>query len=261
VLSAGRAGASEARALTMLTIEDLSVAVGDREILKRVNLRIGAGEVHALLGPNGSGKTTLLLAIMGYPQFRVTSGTISFRGEDITGATVDERARLGLGMSFQKPPAVKGVTLGNMVEMVGRWRGRELDVPKAADALGVAPLMDRGVNVGYSGGETKRSELLQLMAQSPALVMLDEPESGVDLVNIGIVGEAINELLGKQETHRGARSISGLLITHTGIILDYVNADFGHVLCDGELICSGNPRDLLVHIREYGYEHCRVCPV
>jgi Fe-S cluster assembly ATP-binding protein len=244
----------------MLTIEDLSVAVGDREILKGVNLHIGTGEVHALLGPNGSGKTTLLLAIMGYPQFRVTSGMISFKGDDIAGATVDERARLGLGMAFQRPPAVKGVTLGDMVGMVDRWRGKEMDVPGAAEALDVAPLLDRGVNVGYSGGETKRSELLQLMAQSPALAMLDEPESGVDLVSIGLVGKAINELLGKQETHRGPKGTSGLLITHTGIILDYVNADFGHVLCDGELICSGNPRDLLVHIREYGYEHCRVCP-
>jgi Fe-S cluster assembly ATP-binding protein len=244
----------------MLTIEDLSVAVGERGILKRVSLHIGTGEVHALLGPNGSGKTTLLLAIMGYPQFRVTSGRVIFRDQDITGATVDERARLGLGMAFQKPPAVKGVTLADMVEMVGRWRGREMDTAGTAEALDVAPLLDRGVNVGYSGGETKRSELLQLMAQSPALAMLDEPESGVDLVSIGLVGQAINELLGKQETHRGPKSTSGLLITHTGIILDYVNADFGHVLCDGELICSGNPRDLLVHIREYGYEHCRVCP-
>jgi Fe-S cluster assembly ATP-binding protein len=244
----------------MLTIEDLSVAVGERGILKRVSLHIGTGEVHALLGPNGSGKTTLLLAIMGYPQFRVTSGRVIFSDQDITGATVDERARLGLGMAFQKPPAVKGVTLADMVEMVGRWRGREMDTAGTAEALDVAPLLDRGVNVGYSGGETKRSELLQLMAQSPALAMLDEPESGVDLVSIGLVGQAINELLGKQETHRGPKSTSGLLITHTGIILDYVNADFGHVLCDGELICSGNPRDLLVHIREYGYEHCRVCP-
>ncbi len=244
----------------MLEVEDLSVAVGEREILKHVSLRIGPGEVHALFGANGSGKTSLLSTIMGYPEFRVTSGRVRFRGNDITSASVDERARLGLGLSFQRPPAVKGVTLADLVAMVSGWSGKSLPVTTAAEELDVASLLERSVNVGYSGGETKRSELLQLLAQAPTLVMLDEPESGVDLVSIGLVGSAINELLGKREAHKGASGTSGLLITHTGLILDYVNADVGHVLCDGELVCSGNPRDLLSHIRQRGYESCRVCP-
>ena len=243
----------------MLVIEDLSVSVGEREVLKHVDLSIVRGEVHVLFGPNGSGKTTLLLTIMGYPQYKVTSGRISFKGIDITQSSVDERARLGIGASFQRAPAVKGVTLRDVVQMTLNWSGKDIDTNQVAEDLDVVPLMDRGVNLGYSGGEVKRAELIQLMAQSPELIMLDEPESGVDLVNIGLVGDAINEMLGKHKIRKGPKETSGLIITHTGIILDYVNADIGHVLCDGELICSGNPRDLLNHIRNYGYENCRVC--
>lgn len=244
----------------MIIIENLSVSIGDREILKNINLDIKQGEVHALLGANGSGKSTLMLAIMGYPHYRITSGRIYFDSRDITDLTVDERARLGIGISVQRPPTVKGVSLRDMVAMTATANKKELDVSERSDQLNVGYLLDRDLNLGYSGGEAKRSELLQLMAQSPRFLMFDEPESGVDLVNVGLVGDAINELLGKHELRKGPHKASGLVITHTGFILDYVNADVGHVLCDGVISCSGNPRDLLDHIRQYGYEQCAVCP-
>lgn len=244
----------------MLTLENLSIDVNDRRILSNINLTIKQGEVHALLGANGSGKTTLLLTIMGYPQYKVASGRILFKGQDVTYAPIDERARLGIGIAFQKPPIVKGISLQDAVEMVSRWSKPEVDLRAVAERLDVSYLLDRDLNLGYSGGEAKRSELLMLMAQSPDFVMFDEPESGVDLVNIGLVGEAVNKLLGKLKRFRGVGKSAGLIITHTGIILDYVNADVGHVLCDGEIICSGNPRELLSHIRQFGYENCRVCP-
>lgn len=244
----------------MLSIENLSVSVGHREILKSLSLEIGQGQVHTLMGPNGSGKSTLMSAIMGFPAFRVTSGAIHFRDRDITHLPSDERARMGLGIAAQRPPTVKGVTLREAVEMIKSWRGDDFDIEAAAEELQVSYLLDRPLNVGYSGGEAKRSELLQLMAQSPDFVMFDEPESGVDLVNMELVGQAVNALLGKSEVRKGPRTVGGILITHTGFILDYVNSDRGHVLCDGEIICTGNPLDQLEHIRQHGYEGCRTCP-
>ncbi|MFQ3549175.1 MAG: ABC transporter ATP-binding protein [Armatimonadota bacterium] len=243
----------------MLSIENLSVEVGGTQILRNINLKISTGEVHVLFGSNGEGKSTLLSTIMGYPQFKVTNGKIIFKNIDITEATIDERARLGIGISVQKPPVVKGVSLRDTVEMTLSKAKHEMDVEEVADKLNVSYLLDRDINQGFSGGEAKRSELLQLTAQSPDFIMFDEPESGVDLVNVGLVGNAINHLLNKDDARPRPKSKSGLIITHTGFILDYVNADIGHVLCDGVISCSGNPLDMLEHIRKYGYDNCRVC--
>ena len=243
----------------MLEIDNLSVSVADRQILNNISLHIKDGEVHALLGANGSGKSTLISAIMGYPQFTVTSGRILFRGQDITDATVDERARMGIGISVQKPPVVRGITLADSVAMTRGWSKAEMDIAATAEKLNVGYLLDRDLNLGYSGGEAKRSELLQLMAQRPDFLMFDEPESGVDLVNVGLVGETIGDLLGKNKRIASRGPAAGLIITHTGFILDYVNADIGHVLCDGQIACSGNPRDQLDHIRKHGYDNCKEC--
>ncbi len=244
----------------MLKIENLSVAIDDREILKDINMEIKKGEVHALFGANGSGKSTLLSAIMGYPQFKVTNGRIIFKDTDITEAEIDERARLGLGFLVQRPPAVKGVTLREAVAMSAAAHKVDFQPDEYAEELNVGYLMERDLNLGFSGGEAKRSELLQLAAQQPDLLMFDEPESGVDLVNMELVGNTINELLGKHDVNKGPRKASGLVITHTGFVLDYVNADVGHVLCDGVLTCTNNPLDMLEHIRLYGYEQCAICP-
>ena len=245
----------------MLQIKDLSVAVEGKQILHDVNLSIGDGETHALFGPNGGGKTTLLMAIMGFPRYRVTKGQIIFKGQDITKLSLDERARMGIGMSFQRPPVVRGVKTRDVVTACLGSRGDGEIVGKMAQRLNMVELMDRDINYGFSGGEIKRSELLQLIAQSPDLVLLDEPESGVDLVNMALIGQMINELLQKgigQHPQR-PRTRSGLIITHTGHILDYVHASKGYVLLNGTIPCERDALEVLDSIKQNGYEGCVKC--
>ena len=245
----------------ILNIEGLKVSVDDKEILHGIDLQIRRGETHLLLGPNGSGKTSLLLAIMGFPQYRITGGKIEFKGQDITSMPIHERARLGIGISFQRPPTIRGLRTRALVEICGRG---EVDVNSLASFLNLESHLDRDINHDFSGGEIKRAELLQLLAQKPDLVLLDEPESGVDLDNMSLIGEAINLLLGKNKPYRERRAEdgrSGLIISHTGHILEYVNADVGHVLYEGTIRCTGNPGDLLAEIRRMGYRECAQCHV
>jgi Fe-S cluster assembly ATP-binding protein len=242
----------------MLKIENLAVAVDGREILHDVNLTIQNGETHVLFGPNGAGKSTLLMAIMGLPRYKVTAGSINFKGQDITNLSIDERARLGIGVSFQHPPVVRGVKTRDMVTATLRGRGDAEEVKKLAARADLADFLERDINYGFSGGEIKRSELMQLLAQQPELTLLDEPESGVDLVNITLIGELINELLEKN-CPIPTRHCMGLIITHTGYILDYVNARTGYVMCDGTIGCIGDPHEMLATIREKGYDECIRC--
>jgi len=242
----------------MLEIKQLGVVVGDKEILHSINLTIKAGETHVLFGPNGSGKTTLLMAIMGSPKYQVTKGSIILKGKDIEGLPMDERARLGIGISLQRPPVVRGVKTRDMVAACIRGEVSEESIDRMAVKANLTELMDREINYGFSGGEIKRSELVQLLAQNPDLALLDEPESGVDLVNIALIGELINELLQKEHPIRD-RSHAGLIITHTGHILDYVNARTGYVLLDGRIVCEGDPHEMLEIIKGKGYEECMKC--
>lgn len=250
----------------MLQIEELKVEVDGKTILNNVNMEIPKGQTHILFGPNGSGKTSLMMTIMGFSGYNVTNGKIMFKGEDITEMPINERARLGIGVSFQRPPTINGLTTRNIVEICDV--NRSVDVNELAKELNFSDLLDRDVNRNFSGGEIKRSELLQLMAQQPDLVLLDEPESGVDLESIVVIGDAINSLLGRQikcpqkRPHKkviGDRGKSALVITHTGHILDYITADRGQVLYNGILCCSRNAREILKWIREYGYEECVRC--
>lgn len=246
---------------TLLLIEDLHVSVGDREILSGVDLAIKEGETHVLLGPNGHGKTTLLNTIIGLPGYRVTQGRILFKGTDLAGLEIDERARLGIGVAFQRPPAVRGVKLRQLIEVAtGEGPGGHDEL--LADLVGqlsLSKMIDRDVNMGFSGGEVKRSEMAQLLAQAPDLTLFDEPESGVDLDNIAVVGKAMNRLLKGARAGHGTRA--GLIVTHTGYILQYVNGDVGHVLYNGRLACKGNPRDLIDEISKHGYEKCVECAI
>ena len=242
----------------MLEINQLSVTVEDKEILHDINLTIGTGETHVLLGPNGSGKTTLLMAIMGFPRYRVTKGKIVFKGKDITKVPMDERARMGIGMSFQRPPVVRGVKTRDMVAACLRGIKDEERIDQLAQKADLADFLDREINYGFSGGEIKRSEMMQLQAQKPELTLLDEPESGVDLVNIALIGKLINELLEKDCPIR-MRKCAGLIITHTGYILDYVNARNGYIMLDGTIGCMGDPHEILKEIKEKGYEECAKC--
>ena len=242
----------------MLEIKQLSVAVEDKEILQDVSLNIGTGETHVLFGPNGSGKTTLLMTIMGFPKYQVTKGNITFKGKDITGLPLDERARLGIGISFQRPPVVRGVKTRDMVGACLGEKEDEVTIDRLAEKADLADFLDREINYGFSGGEIKRSELMQLMAQRPELTLLDEPESGVDLVNIALIGELINDLLEKNCPIL-TRKCMGLIITHTGHILDYVNARTGYVMLDGRILCQGDPHEILATIKEKGYKECAKC--
>jgi Fe-S cluster assembly ATP-binding protein len=242
----------------MLAIKHLNVAVEGREILQDINLNIGTGETHVLFGPNGSGKTTLLMAIMGFPRYQVTKGNIIFKGKDITKLAVDERARLGIGISFQRPPVVRGVKTRDMVSAAMGGGGDEKSIARLAERADLTEFLDRDINYGFSGGEIKRAELMQLLAQKPELTLLDEPESGVDLVNIALIGELLNELLEKSCPIR-KRKCMGLIITHTGHILEYVNVRTGYVMLDGRVVCQGDPHEILASIKEKGYEECARC--
>ncbi|MBL7177079.1 MAG: ABC transporter ATP-binding protein [Desulfobacteraceae bacterium] len=249
----------------MLLIEDLKVEIAEKVILKHIDLEIRPGETHILFGPNGSGKTSLLMTIMGYPQYRILSGKIMFKGEDITHMPIDERAQLGIGISYQRPPTINGLKTRQVVRLCAR---DEVDEHNLAKLVNFEDFLDRDLNAGFSGGEIKRSELLQLMAQDPDLMLFDEPESGVDVENISLIGETIAMLLQRDGTAavkkskmkmKLERTKMGLIISHTGYILDYVSADKGQVLYDGMLSCVSNPREILNCITESGYEECMRC--
>jgi len=242
----------------LLDIQDLHVSVGDREILRGVDLTINEGETHVLLGPNGGGKSTLLNTIVGMPGYRVTQGRILFKGVDLAELEVDERARLVIGIAFQRPPAVRGVKLRQMLEVAARGELDDEAIATLDEELNLGHMLARDVNMGFSGGEAKRSEMAQLLAQMPDLALFDEPESGVDLDNIAVVGGAMNALL-KGEGRISERRRSGLIITHTGHILEFVNADVAHVLYNGRLACKGNPLDLIDEISSHGYDACVEC--
>src|SRR4030043_1477782 len=182
----------EIRRVTMLLIEDLRVELADRIILQHIDLEIKPGETHILFGPNGSGKTSLLMTIMGYPQYKILSGKIVFKGEDITYMPINERAQLGIGMSYQRPPTIHGLKTRQMVNLCAKGK---VDEEELAGRVNFRDFLERDVNAGFSGGEIKRSELLELMAQDPDLMLFDEPESGVDMENISLVGRAIAGLL------------------------------------------------------------------
>jgi len=241
----------------MLKTEDLWVSVGDRQVLKGVNFSMNYGEINVLFGPNGAGKTTFMMTLMGFPRYRIEQGKIYFKGEDITDKDLYERARLGVGVSFQRPPTVRGVSLRKMIEIIKKNGHDKERIDENIHKLNLTEHLDRGLNDGFSGGEMKRSELLQLMVQRPDLVLIDEPESGVDIENIALVGEAINSLLGKDKVKDQKRG--ALIITHTGYILDFVNADKGYIIYEGNLLCRGNPRDILSEIKKYGYRRCAEC--
>ncbi|WP_345974047.1 ABC transporter ATP-binding protein [Sulfurimonas sp. HSL3-7] len=238
----------------ILDVAGLHVAVADKEIIKGVDLTIKKGEVHVLFGPNGSGKSTLLCALMQLPGYAVTSGSVRLHDTDTGGLTTDAIANLGVGISFQHPPTIKGVTLRRFLDNINR----SSDLERAIDALNMEPFLDRELNVGFSGGELKRAEILKLYAQSPDLLLIDEPESGVDFENIAVISNAINVMLQK-ESPISSRERSALIITHTGHILNYIHADVGHVFMDGKIVCTGNPMDIMEDIRKKGFAGCVQC--
>jgi Fe-S cluster assembly ATP-binding protein len=240
-----------------LEIRNLHVRIGDKEILKGLDLAVGKGEIHALMGPNGSGKSTLANVVMGHPSYAVTEGQVVFKGEDITEAATDERSRMGLFMAFQYPVAVPGVTvtkyLRTVVNAHREARGEEpislkdfRQTVEAAMRLTEVPraFSSRYLNEGFSGGEKKRMEILQLALQRPQMAILDETDSGLDIDALRVVANGVNSVAGD---HMGV-----LIITHYQRILHLVQPSHVHVMYQGRIVKEGGP-ELVGVLEEKGY--------
>jgi Fe-S cluster assembly ATP-binding protein len=244
----------------LLEVQDLHVEVKGREVLRGVNLTVDRGESVMLMGPNGSGKSSLIHAIMGHPDYRVTKGSIIFEGKILDGLRTDERAKLGIGVSFQLPPKVSGVTLGKLLSEIHEETGKHDGDPieKYVELLNCSELVGRDVNVGFSGGETKRGELLLLLAQRPMFSMIDEPDSGVDVESIRLVTKAIEEVLRPRDSDPQDRP-SALIVTHQGTIGKLVNASRAYIMIDGRIACFGEAKAIVDLVLTRGFEECVRC--
>lgn len=245
--------------MSILEITDLHATVetpeGTKEILKGVDLTIKAGETHAIMGPNGSGKSTLAYAIAGHPRYEITSGSVTLDGEDVLEMSVDERARAGLFLAMQYPVEVPGVTVSNFLRTAKtavdgeapKLRTWVSDVKGAMENLRMDPAFaERNVNEGFSGGEKKRHEILQMELLKPAIAILDETDSGLDVDALRIVSEGVNRA--KENTNVGI-----MLITHYTRILNYITPDFVHVFVDGRVAEQGGP-ELAERLENEGYD-------
>lgn len=243
----------------ILEIKNLCVRVGENDLLKHINLSIPYGEVHALFGQNGSGKTTLMMTIMGFSAYKIMQGQIIFKGQDITGLNICERARLGVAIAQQRPPTIQGITLRSILNFIlHNTQNSEEKLIELAKAAQIELFLDRSINDGLSGGEIKRAELLQLLALSPEFSMMDEPDSGVDIEALDMVGNLVNKFF-SPDAKRPVKRKAGLIITHSGNILEHMNIDKAHVMHEGSIGCSGNPAIILDHISKCGYEECVRC--
>jgi Fe-S cluster assembly ATP-binding protein len=238
----------------LLEIEELHAGAGDAEILKGLSLTADRGEVHAIMGPNGSGKSTLANVLMGHPQYKVTSGRIRLDGKDITKLAPDARARLGIFLAFQYPEAIPGVSVVQFLRQALSNRSGidytvlelRLRVMDAMRSLGMeTSFADRYLNEGFSGGERKRNEVLQMAVLEPLLAIMDETDSGLDIDALRTVAEGVQSLTGPQ---RGF-----LIITHYQRILDYITPDWVHILIEGRIVKSGG-QELALQLEEDGYD-------
>jgi Fe-S cluster assembly ATP-binding protein len=244
----------------VLEVRNLHVEIGKKKILNGVNLRIPKGEVHALFGPNGSGKSTLMMTIMGYPEYKISEGQIIFEGKDILELDITERAQLGIAISQQRPPTIKGVKLDDILNFfVQSEQSNTEKIDDLSKKFKIEPFIDRDINSGLSGGEIKRSELFQVLVVNPKFVLLDEPDSGVDPVQLSALGKIINDCLKIDGRKHSLDRKTGLIITHSGNILDFVHVDKAHLLLDGVINCVGNPGIMLDQIKAEGYSYCIKC--
>lgn len=241
----------------MLEVKDLSVEVEGKPILKNLTFDLKEGASHILFGPNGSGKTTLISTLMGLPGYRVVSGKILFNGVDITEKDVDERAKMGIIVSFQNPPEITGVKLGDLLKLcLNKSASDEFSQEELAqiEAFRLTNFLNRDVNMGFSGGERKRSEILQLIFLRPKLLLLDEPDSGVDVESLRMISIEIQKYI-------ESTGSSALIITHKGDILEYIKATYGCILLTGQFHCFRDPLQIYKEIKDMGYEECVACRV
>jgi len=241
----------------MLKIENLRVEIDGQEIVKGLDLEVGEGEIHAIMGPNGSGKSTLANVLMGHPRYEVTGGSITFRGEDVFELEPDERAKLGMFLAFQYPSEVPGVSVANFLRTaVNAVREEELSpmdmyrlIQEKMKIMQMDPkFAERYLNEGFSGGEKKRNEILQMLMLEPKLAIMDETDSGLDIDALQVVAKGVNELRGPE--------FSAVIITHYQRILRYIEPDRVHVMLDGRIVTSGG-KDLAHELEDKGYEWVR----
>jgi Fe-S cluster assembly ATP-binding protein len=241
-----------------LEIRDLHVRTEDREILRGVDLDVSRGELHALMGPNGSGKSTLANTLLGHPAYEITAGTITFKGEDITESEPHERAKAGLFLAFQYPVAIPGVSVANFLRMaINAKREQPIGVKEFGGQLARAvQLLDvdraftsRHLNDGFSGGEKKRAEILQMAMLAPDIAILDETDSGLDIDALRTVAEGVRKLYEEQ-------GLGALIITHYQRILHYIQPQFVHVMMDGRIVLEGGV-ELVERLEREGYDQIR----
>ena len=236
----------------LLEVKNLTVEIGGKKRLRGLDMTVKEGETHVVFGPNGSGKTTLANVIMGLPEYKVSKGDILFKGDSILGWNLTRRAKAGIGLAYQHPPIVEGVSLGILLKTIIPDKKTSEEIAKK---ISMEDYLEREVNVGFSGGERKRDELLQLLAQSPQFAMFDEPDSGVDVDSIKLMVKVMRKLLQKDKPIR-ERKNSGIIVTHSGVILEEIHADKGYVIVDGKLLCSGPPLDIFDQVKNYGFGRC-----
>ena len=249
--------------MAQLEIKDLHVSIGDKPILQGVNLVVSQGEVHAIMGPNGTGKSTLAYTLMGHPGYTVTSGEVLFKGQNVLGLEPDERSRLGIFLAFQYPVAIPGVTVANFLRTALNARRRMankedkgIPLPEFRKMLTAKMEMlkmdpafaGRYLNDGFSGGEKKRAEILQMAALQPEVAILDETDSGLDIDALRVVADGVNALMGP--------NLGVLVITHYQRLLNYIKPHFVHVMMGGRIVESGGP-DLALSLEEHGYDWIR----
>ncbi|ECJ9435882.1 Fe-S cluster assembly ATPase SufC [Listeria innocua] len=242
--------------MATLKIQDLHIEIEGKEILKGVNLEISTGEIHAIMGPNGTGKSTLSSAIMGHPKYEVTQGSITLDGEDVLEMEVDERARAGLFLAMQYPSEISGVTNAEFIRAAinsRREEGDEIPVMQFIRKLDAKmdildmdeEMAERYLNEGFSGGEKKRNEILQLLMIEPKLAILDEIDSGLDIDALKVVSKGVNEMRGE--------GFGCLIITHYQRLLNYITPDFVHVMMQGKVVKEGGP-ELAKRLEAEGYD-------
>ncbi|MBU4266655.1 MAG: Fe-S cluster assembly ATPase SufC [Candidatus Altiarchaeales archaeon] len=241
--------------MNVLEVKDLRVTVEDKVILNGVDMEVGEGQVNVLFGPNGSGKTSLMMSIVGLPGYKIKGGKILFKEKNIASMDVNERVKLGIGVAFQLPPEIVGVKLRDMLKIcAGKKPDEELgrEELKLVEKFRMTEFLDRDINLGFSGGEKKRAEILQLLLMKPKLLLMDEPDSGVDIESLRLISKEIQDYL-------ESSGASALIITHQGEILENIEAEHGCVMLDGKVMCQGKPKEILKDITEKGYRKCVSC--
>lgn len=240
---------------SLLEIQDLAIEIDGTRILRDITMTLPRSQSYVLFGPNGSGKSSLIKAIIGFPSYKITQGTIIFNGIDITNFPIDERIKLGITVAYQHPPEIKGIKLLDLFKLcLKRKVDDDLDPEhyQLIDRLRLTPFLDRNINVGFSGGERKRSEIVQMLLLRPKLMLLDEPDSGVDIESLRLISNEIANYI--KET-----GSSVLIVTHQGEILNYIKTERACVLLENTIHCYANPSQIFETIKAVGFAKCIEC--